>query len=125
MTEITLAKCGITDADAAILAQALATKDGHITSLNLEGNRIQNDGAIAIAKAVAVNTKLLTLNLLNQAGAAFGQTCLDAWLKAFETNFTCVFRDAPFVRLVFLTLSFPDPWPFPVLFQTHENHLAA
>ena len=46
-------------------------------------------GAIAIAQALEYNTTLKEIGLLNQP-SHFGETCLDAWLKMFETNYTLI-----------------------------------
>ena len=47
-----------------------------LTSLSLEANKINNDGAIQIARALKANRSLLVLNLQNQKGTRFGDTAL-------------------------------------------------
>jgi hypothetical protein len=59
-----------------------------LTSLNLEANRCGNDGATFLAKALATNRALITLNLLNQKGSRFGDSTLAAFTEAFDTNIT-------------------------------------
>ena len=56
--------------------------------LNLEGNQVHGDGAIALAKGLAANKGLQQLNLLNQTGARYGDPTLTAFLQMFDTNVT-------------------------------------
>ncbi|KAL1521096.1 hypothetical protein AB1Y20_022650 [Prymnesium parvum] len=86
-TELNLASCGIDDASCEHLGTALQ-RNSTLTLLNLEGNKVHNDGAIALANGLAVNKGLLTLNLLNQTGARYGDQTLQAYLNMFDTNVT-------------------------------------
>jgi hypothetical protein len=60
VTEVSLVKCGITDVDAAVLAGVLAVNKT-IVQLDLDGNKIKGDGAIAIAKVIALTHSLIAL----------------------------------------------------------------
>lgn len=69
-----------------MLAEGLAANTS-ITVLDLQKNRINNDGGTALAKGIANNKSLLEINLMNQVGR-WGDQCLDAFLAMFETNIT-------------------------------------
>ena len=59
-----------------------------LTTLNLEGNKIDSDGCKVVAEGVKGNSTLTTLILLGNGN--FGEGCMDAWLAAFEDNITLV-----------------------------------
>lgn len=83
--EIVLKDCCITDQDVKALSVMLTT-NGTLELLNLEGNKIGSDGAICLADALASNQSLRDLFLLGQEKKAFGETCLEAWLKCLQDN---------------------------------------
>lgn len=83
--EIILKDCCITDQDVRVLSTMLTT-NGTLELLNLEGNKIGSDGAICLADALASNGSLRDLFLLGQEKKAFGETCLEAWLKCLQDN---------------------------------------
>jgi hypothetical protein len=59
-----------------------------LETLNLEGNKIGNDGAIALANALRRNTSLTSLVLLGQEKRGFGESCLEAWTECLTNNVT-------------------------------------
>ena len=59
-----------------------------LTTLNLEGNKIDSDGCKVIAEGVKGNATLSTLILLGNGN--FGEGCMDAWLAALNDNVTIV-----------------------------------
>ena len=86
MKELRLEGCGLGDREAAVLAEGIAANTS-ITKLDLQKNRINNDGGSALAKGIASNTSLVEINLMNQP-SRWGDGCLDAFLAMFETNIT-------------------------------------
>merc|ERR1712039_815711 len=54
----------------------------------LEKNKISSVGACAIADALIVNKGLLTLNLMQQATANFGEETLERYITMFNSNIT-------------------------------------
>ncbi len=86
LTSLNLANVGI--ADVSDLAAALPTQRS-LAVLNLDKNRIANDGAIALADALAQNRHLMLLSLANQtASSRLGDATLKAFLAMFDTNVT-------------------------------------
>mmetsp|Transcript_19565 Transcript_19565/g.59209 ORF Transcript_19565/g.59209 Transcript_19565/m.59209 type:complete len:722 (+) Transcript_19565:164-2329(+) len=85
--ELILSNCGLDDACCEHIAEVIANNKT-LTSLDLEANRCGNDGATALAKALASNRGLITLNLLDQRGSRFGDSTLAAFINAFDTNIT-------------------------------------
>ena len=71
--ELILVGCGINDFACEHIGTALA-KNNTLIVLNLENNIVNNDGAIAVARALGVNRGLLQLNLMNQKGSRFGES---------------------------------------------------
>ena len=86
LKSLTLSNCGLTDADAELLAEAL-TANSTLLSLGLEGNSIKDAGCSAIARALGRNHTLREINIFGQPGR-WGEACLDAWLSMYETNVT-------------------------------------
>ncbi|KAJ1460316.1 hypothetical protein M885DRAFT_510152 [Pelagophyceae sp. CCMP2097] len=83
VVELILSKSGITNADCEWLCRLLETNKS-VTSLDLEGNKIDSQGGVKIANGIEKNSTLTHLNLLNQG--PFGEGCMDAWLQAFTQN---------------------------------------
>ena len=65
--EITLARCGLRDGDAAVIA-ALMNLNMATQALDLSGNAIGTEGAREIGVALGANLKLLALDLSHNAG---------------------------------------------------------
>jgi hypothetical protein len=86
LKQLRLEGCGLGDREAAVLADGLAVNTS-ITVLDLQKNRINNDGGTALAKGIASNKSLVEINLMNQVGR-WGDGCLDAFLAMFDTNIT-------------------------------------
>ena len=64
-------------------------KNKSLVSLDLQGNKVGNDGATSLAKALAQNRSLMVLNLFaQQGGTRFGDSTLHAFADMFETNVT-------------------------------------
>ncbi len=55
--------------------------------LDLENNKIDNNGAIALAEGLRNNSTLIELNLLGQ-GSEFGDPTLTAFVQLFDFNIT-------------------------------------
>jgi hypothetical protein len=86
--KVSIIKCGITDVDLAVLAAVLEV-NSTLVELDLDGNSIKGEGAVAIAAALEYNTTLKMVSFLNQPGV-FGEGCLDAFVKMFDTNYTLI-----------------------------------
>jgi hypothetical protein len=59
----------------------------HFTSAIILSSIIQ-DGASAIARGIAHNTTLESINLMNQTHSRWGDKCLDDFLEMFNFNMT-------------------------------------
>ncbi len=86
ITQVRLAKCTLDAQDAKQIGSGLAVNDS-IELLDLSQNKINNDGAKAIALALRTNTRLTELNLLGQP-SAFGDSCLEDFVALFDYNVT-------------------------------------
>lgn len=86
-TELILKSNDITNADCEHVKRILL-ENATLTTLNLEGNKIDHVGCSLIAEGIKGNKTLTTLVLLGNG--TFGESCMDAWLAAFEDNITLV-----------------------------------
>ena len=77
-----LQNCGITDQGAALFADVLRSNP-HLRVLDLEYNKITNDGATALAEGLKDNTGLVELRLLGQP-CHFGDRCLATFIEMFN-----------------------------------------
>jgi hypothetical protein len=84
--EVHLAKVDLDAKDAAALGAALEQNDS-VEVLDLEKNKINNDGATALANSLKFNKRLVELNLLGQ-GNQFGDACLEMFIELFDYNVT-------------------------------------
>jgi len=83
VTAVHLRNCSILDSGAKALGEALTTNKS-IRLLDLEGNKIKNDGIEAIATGIANNTTLKELVLFKNSDP--GNSACAAFIKTFETN---------------------------------------
>ena len=87
LTDLDLSDCGLTDANAVSLAQTLSASS--LVKLNLNKNKIRDEGCSAIAKALATNTTLREIELFGmQGGGKWGEGCVATWLEMYKTNIT-------------------------------------
>ena len=84
--EIHLARCDLDAKDAALLGSALEQNDS-VEVLDLEKNKINNDGATALANSLKHNKRLTELILLGQPNQ-FGDACLEMFIELFDYNVT-------------------------------------
>ncbi len=87
LKELHLKSCDLDKVDVQALMEGLS-RNQTLTVLDLEKNKIDNEGAAALAVALRENSGIRELNLLNQAGRAFGDACLTAFVDMFEYNVT-------------------------------------
>lgn len=87
---VEMANCELTDKFAQLVAEHwIAPKDSKLVSLNLESNLIDEDGLIALAKAVGTNNTLQSIFLRHQMGKGTVSTrAAEAWCEALEQNTT-------------------------------------
>jgi hypothetical protein len=69
------------------LGEAL-TENKSVVILSLEKNSLNQDGASAIARGLAHNKTLESINLMNQTHSRWGDKCLDDFLEMFNFNMT-------------------------------------
>ncbi len=86
VTEVHLKRCALSTFDMNFVAKAL-TKNTTIRVLDLENNKIDNNGAIVLAEGLMSNSTLIELNLLGQ-GSEFGDPTLTAFVQLFDHNIT-------------------------------------
>ncbi len=86
VTEVHLKRCALSTFDMSFVAKALG-KNSSIRVLDLENNKIDNNGAIVLAEGLKGNSTLIELNLLGQ-GSEFGDQTLTAFLQLFDHNIT-------------------------------------
>lgn len=86
LERLELVKCDLDHRDAAVLASVLPA-NGTLRVLNLQNNKITNEGASAIATALRQNRGVTELNLLGQPHA-FGEPCLQGFIDLFDFNVT-------------------------------------
>jgi hypothetical protein len=84
--EVHLKSCELDKTDVQELCAGIV---GHksLAVLDLEKNKIDNDGAELLARALCQNTSIRELNLLGQA-RAFGDACLTSFVDMFDFNVT-------------------------------------
>jgi hypothetical protein len=82
VTVLGLRTCGLTDAGACVMARALFGQElptwvgTHVRELDLSSNRISDDGATYLAKALRVNSRVTALNLRDNLIGSRGFTSL-------------------------------------------------
>ena len=92
-----LASCGMGDADATSLAEALKT-NATLQTLHLEGNHFGDEGVTALAKALETNSKLQALYL--EGNNKIALVGIRAMAEALQTNSTLqvlVFRNVDMI----------------------------
>ncbi len=85
--EVILVNCGINDRACTSLGSALVSNKS-IVVLNLEKNAITGAGGSALAGALARNTCMREVNLMNQGSGRWTDRCLDDFLEMFQSNVT-------------------------------------
>jgi hypothetical protein len=63
-------------------------KNSCVVLLDLEKNKIDNEGAATLALMMRQNSTIREVNLFGQAGRAFGDACLTAFVDMFAYNVT-------------------------------------
>ncbi len=86
MTEVHLKRCALSTFDMSFVSKMLQ-KNSTIKVLDLENNKIDNNGAIVLADGLRSNSTLIELNLLGQ-GSEFGDPTLTAFVQLFDYNVT-------------------------------------
>lgn len=87
LKELHLKQCDLDKTDVQELCTALV-QNTSLLVLDLEKNKIDNDGAALLANALRSNYSIRELNLLGQAGRAFGDACLQSFIDMFDYNVT-------------------------------------
>eukprot|EP00286_Rhodomonas_abbreviata_P006813 CAMPEP_0181325174 /NCGR_PEP_ID=MMETSP1101-20121128/20778_1 /TAXON_ID=46948 /ORGANISM="Rhodomonas abbreviata, Strain Caron Lab Isolate" /LENGTH=339 /DNA_ID=CAMNT_0023433451 /DNA_START=155 /DNA_END=1171 /DNA_ORIENTATION=+ len=85
--EVRLENCGLGDKEGKILGDMLASNTS-VTLLDLQKNKINNDGGSALAKGLTHNKSLICLDLMSMAKTRWGDKCLDDFLAMFDHNIT-------------------------------------
>lgn len=83
---LVLRECGLGDA-AAVAISDLLRSNHTIEEIDLQGNQLTAAGVMSIAKGLAVNRGLRTLNMLNQS-RVFDEECAEEYRLVFDTNIT-------------------------------------
>jgi hypothetical protein len=63
-------------------------KNTTVVLLDLEKNKIDNEGAATLALMMRQNSTIREVNLFGQAGRAFGDACLTSFVDMFGFNVT-------------------------------------
>ena len=85
--EIHLKKVDLDKKDVAAIMDALRVNKT-VLVVDFEKNKIDNEGAAALATAMRENSTIREVNLLGQAGRAFGDACLTGFIDMFDYNVT-------------------------------------
>lgn len=86
VTEVHLKRCALSTFDMSFVAKMLRVNKT-VKVLDLENNKIDNNGAIVLAEGLRSNYTLVELNLLGQ-GSEFGDPTLTAFVQLFDYNVT-------------------------------------
>jgi hypothetical protein len=85
--EVHLKSVDLDKVDAQAIMEGLVNNKT-VVLLDLEKNKIDNEGAAAMALLLRQNCTIRELNLFGQAGNAFGDACLTAFVDMFDYNVT-------------------------------------
>ena len=87
LVSLTLMKLSLADAELESLAPGIGASRV-LATVNLQTNRIGNEGASALARALRSNASVTHLNLLNQTPGAFTDATVPDWLRLLDANVT-------------------------------------
>ncbi len=85
--EVHLKSVDLDKVDVQSLMEGLV-KNSTVVLLDLEKNKIDNEGAATLANMMRQNSTIREVNLFGQAGRAFGDACLTAFVDMFTYNVT-------------------------------------